>query len=309
MQTEELITTRFDEAEQKNVATEASVNTDAGISVEEYELMKSELKTEEYKAETSHEGPHIMWLKADYLPGLPITTTNFTSILFLFLILALALYAKSVVTRLWGGLRTAIVSFVDVSYQFLIDSFDGDRAYARKYYPLIMWVFVVILFGNLFGLVIDWFGFSIPSIHYYFRPIFSDLASTIPFAVITVVYSLYIASKAHGVWHTAKGYLFNWSWNGVWEKAVNVFVGWLHLVGVPSSVASLALRLFGNIFAGVVLIAVLGYLWRLATEFFFWVGVLLTLPFRFFEIFVAFVQAAVFAMLMVATFKQAHEAH
>jgi hypothetical protein len=60
MQTEELITTRFDEAEQKNVATEASVNTDAGISVEEYELMKSELKTEEYKAETSHEGPHIM---------------------------------------------------------------------------------------------------------------------------------------------------------------------------------------------------------------------------------------------------------
>jgi hypothetical protein len=50
----------------------------------------------------------------------------------------------------------------------------------------------------LFGLVIDWLGFIIPSIHYVARPIFSDLASTIPLALLTVGYSLYIASKLHG---------------------------------------------------------------------------------------------------------------
>ena len=73
-------------------------------------------------------------------------------------------------------------------------------------------------------MVIDWLGFIVPSIHYVARPIFSDLASTLPFAIITVVYSLYISSKIHGVGHTAKGYIFNWSGNSIGEKAVNVFV-------------------------------------------------------------------------------------
>jgi F-type H+-transporting ATPase subunit a len=250
-----------------------------------------------------------MWLKADYVPGLPITTTNLTSLLFLMIILALWVYAKSVVNIFWGKVRTAIVSFVDFTYQFLIDSFDGDREYARAYYPLIMWVFVVIFFGNIFWLIIDWLGFIIPSIHYFARPIFSDLASTLPLALLTVWYSLYISAKLYWPGSVVKWYVFNWTGDSVAEKAVNVFVWWLHIIGIPSSIASLALRLFWNIFAWVVLIAVLAYLWDFATQSFGWVGMLMTIPFWFFELFVAFVQAAVFAMLMIATFKQAHDAH
>jgi len=125
---------------------------------------------------------------------------------------------------------------------------------------------VIIFFGNLFGLVIDWFGTFIPAVHTYFRPIHSDLATTVPLAITAVVYSLYIAGKYNGVGHTAKGYLFNWSGNSVAEKCVNVFVGWLHMVGIPSTMASLSLRLFGNIFAGIILISVLGYLGGMATS-------------------------------------------
>lgn len=47
----------------------------------------------------------------------------------------------------------------------------------------------------------------------------------------------------------------------------------------------------------------------MATSGAFGIGALLTIPFWFFELFVAFVQAAVFSMLMIALFKQAHEAH
>lgn len=72
---------------------------------------------------------------------------------------------------------------------------------------------------------------------------------------------------------------------------------------------SLSLRLFGNIFAGVVLIGVISYLLAMATSSFFEVGLLFSMPFWFFEMFVALVQAIVFTGLMVAYFKQAGEAH
>ena len=302
-----VITTRFNDGtvqsvSQDNIETspnETSANWDSWVIV----------ISRAVEAETSHEWPHIMGLKADYVPGLPITTTNLTSLIFLLMIALVAFYAKWVVATAGWKLRTWIMSFVDVSYQFMIDSFDGDREYARAYYPLIMWVFVLIFFWNLFGLVIDWIGFIIPGIHYVARPIFSDLASTVPLALLTVGYSLYIAAKLHGTWSVIKGYAFNASGAGIAEKGVNIFVGWLHIIGIPSSIASLALRLFGNIFAGVILIAVLAFLWDLATTSVGGIGVLLTIPFWFFELFVAFVQALVFAMLMIATFKQAHEHH
>ena len=49
------------------------------------------------------------------------------------------------------------------------------------------------------------------------------------------------------------------------EKGIGVFMGWLHLIGIPVTAASLALRLFGNIFAGVILISVISFLTAFAT--------------------------------------------
>jgi len=93
------------------------------------------------------------------------------------------------------------------------------------------------------------------------------------------------------------------------EKCINVFVGWLHFVGLPATLASLSLRLFGNIFAGIVLIGVISYLMASATSFFFEIGRLVAIPFWFFEVFVALIQAIVFAFLMIAYFKGAAEEH
>jgi len=83
----------------------------------------------------------------------------------------------------------------------------------------------------------------------------------------------------------------------------------LHFIGLPATVISLSLRLFGNIFAGVVLLGVITYLLALATGAVFEAGRIFTLPFWFFEVFVALVQAIVFTGLMVAYFKQAAEEH
>ena len=87
------------------------------------------------------------------------------------------------------------------------------------------------------------------------------------------------------------------------QKCINTFVGWLHFVGLPATLASLSLRLFGNIFAGIVLIGVISYLLATATGSLFEAGRLLAIPFWFFEVFVALIQAIVFAFLMIAYFK------
>lgn len=71
------------------------------------------------------------------------------------------------------------------------------------------------------------------------------------------------------------------------KSPMTVFVGLLEIVSEFSKIISFAFRLFGNIFAGEVLIAVIAFL----------IPVLASFPFLLLEIFVGFIQALVFAML------------
>ncbi len=77
------------------------------------------------------------------------------------------------------------------------------------------------------------------------------------------------------------------------KKFINIadpmsfFTGILEIVSEISKIISFAFRLFGNIFAGEVLMAVIAFL----------VPILASFPFLMLEIFVGFIQALVFAML------------
>ena len=71
---------------------------------------------------------------------------------------------------------------------------------------------------------------------------------------------------------------------------IKIFVGLIEVIGEVAKVASLSLRLFGNVFAGEVLIASM-----MALSAF-----ILPLPFMFLELIVGIVQALVFAILTLA---------
>lgn len=71
------------------------------------------------------------------------------------------------------------------------------------------------------------------------------------------------------------------------KNPMTVFVGLLDIISEFSKIISFSFRLFGNIFAGEVLIAVIAFL----------IPVLASFPFLMLEIFVGFIQALVFAML------------
>lgn len=255
--------------------------------------------------------PHVPEIQWERIEGLGISNTNLSTIIFFFIILIISIIAnRALKSKKKSKIKTFFLSFIKFLDTEIRDAFGGKKKFARRYFPLIVWLFIIVFLWNIWGLVIDWFGASVNhNILEYLRPMHSDLNTTVAMAVMVVIVFLWVWYKTHWtVWYT-KSYLFNWKWNSILEKCINVFVGWLHFIWIGSTVASLSLRLFGNIFSWIVLIWVIAYLWDLMTHNLLHFGRLLTIPFWFFELFVAIVQALVFALLALAYIGQAKEKH
>jgi F-type H+-transporting ATPase subunit a len=191
---------------------------------------------------------------------------SITTLLFLLIVSVVAYIARNALKEnKKSKLKLFFLTFIKFFDDQLRDAF-GNKTESRKYYGIIVGMFFVILFGNLLGLIIDWFGLSVaPQILYYLRPMHSDLNTTLVLSLITVVLLITIQVKSHGTMSTIKSYAFNFQGANMMEKCINVFVGWLHAIGLLATLGSLSLRLFGNIFAGIVLIGVISYLMATAT--------------------------------------------
>ena len=113
----------------------------------------------------------------------------------------------------------------------------------------------------------------------YFRGPTADLNTTLALAVCSIILIQFTGFKFLGFNYSKK--FFNFS------GPIDFFVGFLELFSELSKIISFAFRLFGNIFAGEVLLAVIGFLMPLIAP----------LPFLGLEIFVGFIQALVFSML------------
>lgn len=113
-----------------------------------------------------------------------------------------------------------------------------------------------------------------------FRPGTADLNTTIALALISVG-----ATQAVGIKYLGRSY-----WSKFFNlKGISSFVGILEFIGEFTKIISYAFRLFGNIFAGEVLIVVMTFL----------VPLIVPVPFISIEIFVGIIQAFVFAILTI----------
>ena len=137
----------------------------------------------------------------------------------------------------------------------------------------------------------------------YVRVTSTDLNFTVALALIAVVMVQVIGFRAQGL-----GYLTKF-WNTKTFFSVPIFglidfvVGLLELVSEFSKILSFAFRLFGNIFAGSVLLFVMGSLLGSGGFGFGQVGFLLL------EFFVGLIQAIVFGMLTMTFMAQATQGH
>jgi F-type H+-transporting ATPase subunit a len=183
-----------------------------------------------------------------------------------------------------------------------VDQVTGDREKSKRFFPLVGTLFLFILVSN-------WLG-TLPGVGTIgvwrevhgeadlvplFRPANADLNLTLAMALLSVIASHFLGIMAVGFFaHWNRFIALGAIVKGFRKGGVHIMVGLVEaIVGIIeffaeiAKVVSLSLRLFGNIFAGEVLITVMYSLIAYAVP----------LPFTFLELIVGLVQATVFSML------------
>lgn len=137
--------------------------------------------------------------------------------------------------------------------------------------------------------------------HAKFVPLFrapsADLNMTFALAIVTMVMVQVWGVRALGGGYFRK--FFSWHGESLAMKLIGAFVGILELVSEFSRLIAFGFRLFGNIFAGEIMLATMAFL----------IAFLLPIPFYVLEIFVGFVQALVFMMLALVFFSMSTISH
>ncbi|MBY0473121.1 F0F1 ATP synthase subunit A [Patescibacteria group bacterium] len=245
-----------------------------------------------------HEGIHIA-LSAERLGtffGLPITNTLLSAWLVMIVLIITAVLVGRKPTLIPGKVQ----NFFEMIFEFVINymaEIFGSRTRALTFFPFIATIFLFIATSNLFDFM-PFFG-SI-GIHHgeelvpLFRPVNTDLNVTLALAIISVITIEVAGIVALGFWKYMNKF-FTFSGHSIGERFLNLTVGLIEFVSEMSRFISFSFRLFGNIFAGEVLLAVVSY----------FMPYLLPIPLMGFETFVGVVQAAVFAMLTLFFLKLA----
>lgn len=170
----------------------------------------------------------------------------------------------------------------------------GSAKKAKEFVPVIASFFIFVIINNWLGLIpgVGTIGFKeagefVP----FFRAGTADLNTALSLAIVSVV-----LTQAYGIKHLGVSYFKKYI---NFSSPIMFFVGVLETILEFAKIMSFAFRLFGNIFAGEVLLAVMMSL----------VPLIVPMPFYGLEIFVGFIQALVFSMLSLVFFNLATMGH
>lgn len=258
------------------------------------------------------------------IPGInfPVTNTLFCTWLVVLALLVLVLFIRSKKhqQQIPHGFQN-MMEWVVESLQSLVEGVSGKEK-GRRFFPLVATLFIFIFLGNLMDVFpgIDTIGTVNGAVHpqtflginflfgadsnkliAWFRPPTTDLNLNFAMALVVVVVCQVLGFAWLGAGtHLGKYFKFKGLFTKGVSGVIEFFVGLIEIVTELSRLLSFAFRLFGNIFAGSAVLAVFGLLT---------IGIANFLVFIPLEIFVAFVQALVFAMLTLVFLEMASTAH
>lgn len=215
-----------------------------------------------------------------------ITNTFFFTLFVDAIILFLVFFATRNISLIPGLVQNASEMVIQSFYE-TTELVAGSKA--AKIFPYFMAFFIFILISNWSGLLpgVNSIGFfEMQEGHKKLVPILrsatSDINTTFGLAIVSVVATHILSIKTLGISEYLSRYFS--------INPINLFVGLLEIVSEITKVISLSFRLFGNVFAGEVVLSTVSSLFAF----------IFPLPFMFLEIIVGVVQALVFAMLTMA---------
>ncbi|CAI8008293.1 ATP synthase subunit a, chloroplastic [Geodia barretti] len=184
-------------------------------------------------------------------------------------------------TRRMSEVPTGLQNLVEVFIEFFLDLCEriAGAQRARRFFPLVMTIFLFIMVSNWVGILPGFgtAGLLVP----FLRSANTDVNTTLSIALIAMVMIHFWGFSTLGIFgHLGKFINFK-------EGPIGFFVGILEGISEFAKIVSFTFRLFGNIFAGEVLLVAMAFLFPL-------IGII---PFLGLELFVGAIQAFIFAML------------
>lgn len=233
-----------------------------------------------------------------YIGSFPVTNTLLVAWVIMIFLFLIAFLVRRNLKDVPKGLQNVVEAAIEALLNF-VDSITLNRKQSIKFFPLVATIFFFILLSNWVEVVPGLGTIGLRETHNgkevivpFIRSSSADLNVTIAIATVTV-----IAIQIFGIGAIGVGKHFGKFFN--FKGPIDFFVGILELVSEFAKIISFSFRLFGNIFAGEVLLTVVLFL----------VPYIVPLPFLFLEIFVGLVQALVFSMLTLVFLKMAVEEH
>lgn len=195
-------------------------------------------------------------------------------------------------------------NFIEVIIGGLFNFFDGitqDREQTKRFFPIVATIFIFVLVSNWMGILPGVGPIGIYEEHEghtilvpFFRSGYADVNMTLALALVSVIATQIFGIRQLGFFKYAGKFFVN-----PFKDPIGTFVGILELISELAKMISFSFRLFGNIFAGEILLLTISFL----------APFLAPLPFYGLELFVGLVQALVFSLLTLVFMKMAVTSH
>jgi len=274
-----------------NTVTTNSSTQETTVTVPEY-------KTEEISHESTLYAEPIF-----HIGDFTVTNSLFTSWIVVFLLVIFSLVIKLKLKKIPKGIQNLFEIVIEGGLS-LCDQVTNSRKITNKAFPIVMSVFLIVLLNNWIG-ILPFGGFGLIEMGEtgkMFIPLIrsgtADINGTLPLAILSVLGANLFGILSIGLWKTINKYVNLKALGGLFTKIrkdptvlmtapIMFAVGLIEFIGEFAKIASLSFRLFGNVFAGEVLLASMGAILAYA----------LPTPFILLEVFVGMIQAFIFAIL------------
>lgn len=269
-------------------------------------------------------GPMPIITLGDHATGFRISNSMIVTWIVMLLLIAVTHVATRRMEMVPQGVQNLVEALIE-ALDGLVTDIAGNRG--RRFFPVVTSIFLFVLLSNWLGLLPGVGSIGMREMHVVnghekevivpiFRSPSADLNTTMALAVVSVVLTQVFSIAALGL----AGYVtkfINVGKLGTFFLAllglrprkglggllfwgfIDFFVGIIELFSEMMKLITFSFRLFGNIFAGEVILIVMAYLFAHIAP----------LPFYALELFVGFIQAFVFAMLTLVFMTMATTPH
>ncbi len=233
-----------------------------------------------------------------HILGFPITNSLLMTWIVMVILISFAFFFGRSIKMIPGKLQAGIEMAFDAVIGYMAETLESESL-ARRFFPLIATIFLFVLVSN----ELEFFP-GVGSIGIFHGTEFAPLLRT-PTADLNLTLALaFISFFTIEITGIAVLGFFKYAGKYVnLGSPVGFAVGIIEIISNLGRIVSFSFRLFGNIFAGEVMIAVAS----------FFLPFILPAPLMGFEVFVGMIQAVVFSMLTLFFIKMAitdpHESH